>query len=299
MRYLLVGLGNIGAKRRTLLGHRCIATVDPVNPAADYRDVQDCPVDRYDAAILAVPNQVKLGLLRRCLENGKHVLVEKPLLFPDHETAQALDQLAQRRRVIWYTSYNHRFEPLIEILKQELAKDTVGRIYHGRFYYGNGTVGNVSGSWRAEGLGVVEDLGPHLLDLLGYLTGCAGSDMEVWSLHKHESRAVDHAVLATTDRRFVLEMSLLSWKNHFEIELYGEHGSLHLTGLCKWGPSELIVRERVRPSGVPRERRQTVTGQDTTWQRDLDYFERLTALGQTSMGNDWWISRVILAAGRP
>ena len=32
MRYLVVGLGNIGGKRRAVLGDRCIATVDPFNP---------------------------------------------------------------------------------------------------------------------------------------------------------------------------------------------------------------------------------------------------------------------------
>ncbi len=35
MRYLLVGYGNIGAKRKALLGDRCVATVDPFNAAAD------------------------------------------------------------------------------------------------------------------------------------------------------------------------------------------------------------------------------------------------------------------------
>ena len=43
MRYLVVGLGNIGEKRRAVLGDRCVATVDPFNPAADYRRPEDCP----------------------------------------------------------------------------------------------------------------------------------------------------------------------------------------------------------------------------------------------------------------
>lgn len=293
MRYLLVGLGNIGLKRRALLGVRCVATVDPFNASADFRAIQDCAADRYDAAILAVPNQVKLELLRTLLALGKHVLVEKPLLFPDRETAQDLKRLAHQHHAVWYTSYNHRFEPLIEMLKQELDKGTVGRIYHGRFYYGNGTVGNIPGSWREDGLGVLEDLGPHLLDLVGCLFNCVGTDVTTWSLERHEAKTFDHGILGTADRRFVIEMSFLSWKNRFEIDLYGEHGSLHLRGLCKWGLSELIVHHRILPSGVPRERRESSTGQDVTWQRDLEYFERMTTMGETSMENDWWISRVI------
>ena len=49
MKYLLVGLGNIGVKRRALLGVRCVATVDPFNTSADFRAIQDCAADRYDA----------------------------------------------------------------------------------------------------------------------------------------------------------------------------------------------------------------------------------------------------------
>ncbi len=296
MKYLLVGLGNIGTKRHALLGQRCLATVDPFNSAADFRDVRDCTEDSYEAVILAVPNPVKIDLLRTFLKLGKHVLLEKPLLFPDRRTAEELKLIALKHKVVWYTSYNHRFEPLIVLMKQELDKGTIGRVYHGRLYYGNGTVGNIIGSWRETGLGVLEDLGPHLLDLLGYLFDCVGLDVDAWSLESHESKRYDHAILATRDRRFIAEMSFLSWKNNFEVELYGEQGSMHLKGLCKWGPSELIIYERVRPSGVPRERRETDCGQDLSWQRDLEYFERFTELGETSMENDWWISRVIQRA---
>ena len=52
MRYLLVGLGNIGGKRRAVLGERCVATVDPFNDAADFSEPEECSIDRYDAAIL-------------------------------------------------------------------------------------------------------------------------------------------------------------------------------------------------------------------------------------------------------
>ena len=63
MRYLLVGLGNIGGKRRAVLGERCVATVDPFNDAADFSEPEECSIDRYDAAILAVPNDVKVRLM--------------------------------------------------------------------------------------------------------------------------------------------------------------------------------------------------------------------------------------------
>lgn len=293
MRYVILGLGNIGSKRRALLGERCIATVDPYNPAADFRDISECSVEQYDAAVLAVPNKFKLDLLRLFLQMGKYVLIEKPLLLPDRKTAENLHRLAKETKAVWYTSYNHRFEPLIEELKMEFESGRIGEVYYGRLLYGNGTVGNIIGSWREEGLGVLEDLGPHLLDLVGYLFGCIGIAVEPWSLQRHEAKSYDHCILATADHRFVMEMSFLSWKNNFEIELYGEKGSVHLKGLTKWGSSGLTVYERARPSGVPRERRKFLEGPDVTWERDLAYFERFVGTGETSMENDWWISKIL------
>src|SRR5215212_1024175 len=169
MHYLIVGLGNIGQRRRALLGERCVATADPFNDAADYRSARECPPDTYDAAILAIPDDDKLELATYLLERGKHVLVEKPLLLPDEATARRLERLAGARKRALYTAYNHRFEPLLVELKEQVAAGAIGEVYHGRLFYGNGTVRHVAGTWRDQGLGVISDLGCHLLDLLAFV----------------------------------------------------------------------------------------------------------------------------------
>ena len=295
MRYLVVGLGNLGQKRRRVLGEKCVATADPFNPAADYANPADCPSNRYDAAVLAVPTQTKLPLLEYFLEHGKDVLVEKPLLFDDRASADRLDRLARRHSATWYTSYNHRFEPLVERLKQRLDAGQLGTFYYGRLFYGNGTVANVVGTWRDHGLGVLEDLGSHLLDLSGFLLGRPEGPFRPWSLERHEASAsFDHCVLASDSGRLVLEVSFLAWKNTFSVDLFGEHGSLHLAGLPKWGPATLVSRERVLPSGVPREETETApAGEDTTWERDIAHFESLNGTGKTTVDNDWWISETL------
>lgn len=295
LNYLLVGLGNIGRKRQEVLGEHCVATVDPYNAAAEFASPDGCDPDRYQAAILSVPNEVKLELLHYFLSRGKHVLVEKPLLFPDRPSAEKLQRMAEDHRAVWYTSYNHRFEHLVAALKERLDEGRIGQIYSARLFYGNGTVGNVIGTFREQGLGVVEDLGSHLVDLSGHLLGYAGAEFSAWSLQRHESKGLDRAILGSTDGRVVLEMSFLSWKNTFTIDVIGQRGSLHLSGLRKWGPSELLLRERVFPSGVPHETCETSEGPDVTWRLDTEHFERQVAGGQTSMENDWWISRTLLA----
>lgn len=296
MNYLLVGLGNIGRKRMALLRERCIASVDPFNAEADYRRPEDCP-DTYQAVILATPNQSKLQLLEWFLQRGKHVLVEKPLLFPDSQVAQRLEQLALSHRAIWYTSYNHRFETLVARAREYLRSDRIGTVHYARLFYGNGTVANVAGTWRDQGLGVLEDLGSHLLDLSAELLGWQGREFRAWSLEHHEAQSFDHCILASADARIVLEMSYLSWKNTFTVDVCGSRGSLHLNGLQKWGPSQLMLRERVLPSGIPTEFREEAPGAvDPTWQRDLDHFEALCTASapRTSLETDAWISRTLL-----
>ena len=293
MRYIVVGHGNIGAKRKQLLENRCVATVDPYNAAADYRTLPECPLDLYDAAVLSVPNQLKISLLDYLLDHGKHALVEKPLVFPDEAIAYSLQQKAEQHEAIWYTSYNFRFEPYVVRLRELLAVGSIGEVYRARMFYGYGTAGSVSGTWRDDRLGVLQDLGSHLVDLVGFVFGRFGSDFLVWERCAHELTGIDHCILATADRRIVIECSYLSWKNRWTIEIIGARGALQMDGLTKWGASELIIQRRRLPSGIPDERREAVTGPDPTWAADLAHFEAMVAAGQTSFENDLWVSHTL------
>jgi scyllo-inositol 2-dehydrogenase (NADP+) len=296
MRYLVVGFGNIGRKRKAVLGDRCVATVDPFVTAADYATPADCSPDRYDAAILAVPNHLKLELLEYFLDLGKHVLIEKPFILPEADTARRLADHARAAGAIWYTSYNFRFEPNVVALKRHLAAGALGDVYRVRMFYGNGTAGNLAGTWRDSDLGVLEDLASHLVDLAGFVFGKFGSRFRVWERRGHELKGIDHCVLATDDRTVVLEASFLSWKNRWRIEVVGERGALEMDGLTKWGSSELVLYRRRFPSGPPAETRHLVDGPDPTWASDLRHFEERAAARQTSCENDLWISRTLAMA---
>jgi predicted dehydrogenase len=296
MKYLVVGCGNIGRKRKQVLGERCVGTVDPYLPSADYPSLAECPLDMYDAAVLAVPNPVKLELLEFLLDHGKHALVEKPLVFPDEETADRLRRTAARREAIWYTSFNFRFEPHVVSLKHLIADGAIGPVYRARMFYGYGTAGSVAGTWRDSTLGVLEDLVSHLIDLSGFVFGRFGSEFIVWERSNDELRGVDHCILATADRRIVIESSFLSWKNRWSIDVTGAEGALQMQGLTKWGRSELVVQRRRLPSGAPEERCEVLTGPDLTWAADLRHFEGMVARGETSYANDLWLSRTLLRA---
>ncbi|MBI2058260.1 MAG: Gfo/Idh/MocA family oxidoreductase [Nitrospirae bacterium] len=290
LRYLLVGLGHLGGKRRRILGRACVATVDPENREADHRGIEQAPDAGYDAVILCVPNGEKLKLLRECLARRKHVLVEKPLVFPDLEIARSTAALASQSGCVWYTSYNHRFEPHIRLLKRKLDESTLGEIYHARIQYGNGTVRNWLGTWRESGYGVIEDLGSHLIDLAGYLFGIQDTRFRLVDARRLESKAYDYCLFATPDRRFFFECANIMWKNTFRVDVYGEKGSLHAAGLTKWGAATFELHRRVLPSGRPVETTDRIEMEDPTWELDIKEFERRVQEGHTSLDGDWRIS---------
>jgi predicted dehydrogenase len=295
MRYLVVGYGNIGAKRKAVLGERCVATVDPGNGAADHATPAGCPPSTYDAAILAVPNPAKVELVDYFLGLGKQVLIEKPFIL-DLATADRLARRGRQHGAIWYTSYNFRFEPNVVALTRQLAAGAIGEVYRVRMFYGNGTAGNLAGTWRDSTLGVLEDMASHLVDLAGFVFGRFGCEFRVWERRGHELKGPDHCILATADRSLVIEVSFLSWKNRWRIEVVGERGALEMDGLTKWGTSELRLLRRKFPSGAPEETVESASGPDPTWAADIAHFEAMAAAGQTSRENDLWISRTLVRA---
>ena len=111
MRVIVVGLGVQGNKRKYFSGKDFIASVDPLNINANYRTIEEVPLDSYDAVLACTPDEPKYKIIKYCLENKKHVLVEKPLWAIDDKQLEELELLAIKNKVVCYTAYNHRFEP--------------------------------------------------------------------------------------------------------------------------------------------------------------------------------------------
>jgi scyllo-inositol 2-dehydrogenase (NADP+) len=226
MRAIVVGLGIQGKKRLAIAGAEAVATVDPVNETAAHRSIRDIPLASYEAALVCTPDAAKLELLEYLLGNGKHVLVEKPLLAEDDAALERLAALARRTSAICYTAYNHRFEPHFVRMKETIESGLLGRI---------------------------------------------------------ENRAFDHVTFGTRGIPVIeLEMSLLSWRNDFTCDVYGESGSAHISSLCKWGPSTFTRRTRVLPSGRPPEEAVTLVQPDPTWTLEYDHFKAICASGRGS-----------------
>jgi scyllo-inositol 2-dehydrogenase (NADP+) len=289
MRVVVVGLGVQGRKRRAVAGPEVVATVDPVVAGADYRRIEDVPASSYDAAMLCVPDASKLALLDFLAAQGKHMLLEKPLLAGDEAALTRLAGRVRRAGVVCYTAYNHRFEPHFVRMRDLLRSGDLGRVYHARLFYGNGTARDVRESaWRDQGAGVLPDLGSHLLDTVLFWFGDLAAGWKVLAAHRFENRSFDHmAFAASGEPALAAEISLLSWRNHFTADVYGEKGSAHIESLCKWGPSVFVRRARVLPSGRPPEEAITLVQSDPTWSLEYDHFKGLCAAGRgDNLDND-------------
>lgn len=296
MRVCVVGLGIQGKKRKAIAAGDVVATVDPVAPDVQYRDIESVPLDGYDAALVCTPDKPKLSILRYLLSNGKHALVEKPLLAEDESELRGLLELARANNTTCYTAYNHRFEPHIANLKKTLSSGALGQIYLARFFYGNGTALDVKRSvWRDAGIGVASDIGSHLLDMGLFLFGNLDPAFTVWSFDCLENNACDHVLFGSRARKPVIEFetTLLSWRNTFTADVYGELGSAHINSLCKWGPSTYTVRQRIFPSGRPTEETEVLEMPDPTWALEYEYFKGLCLTGETNIENDIWINSVL------
>lgn len=297
VKVIVVGMGVQGAKRQRAAGNDVVATVDPTAKLVDYKDVRAVPLGDFDAAILCIPDSPKVAMVEYLLSNKKHVLVEKPLFSENEKNIRSLLGLADANNVVCYTAYNHRFEPHFVRMRDLIQSGALGNIYSLRMFYGNGTARLVRDSeWRDTGAGVLPDLGSHLLDTLRFWLGESyEANFEVRGAFAHENKSFDQVIIGSNDMPAIqLEMTLLSWRNHFTCDLFAEKGSAHIESLCKWGPSTFIHRTRILPSGRPTEKVETLEQDDPTWNIEYEHFVDLCKnKGGHNLENDIWINNTL------
>ena len=162
-------------------------------------------------------------------------------------------------------------------------------------FYGNGTAMDVKNSpWRDTGLGALSDLGSHMLDLSLWFFGNAPREFKLWAGNRFENKAYDHILFGAAGNPMLeFEGTMVSWRNTFTLDIFGEHGSVHVFCLCKWGPSTFTLRKRVRPSGRPEEQVETIEMKDPTWALEYDHFKKLCATGASNLDNDLWIKSAL------
>lgn len=147
MRFLVVGTGSIGTRHcRNLsaLGHQIVAwDSDP----ARLREAEALPSVKgvlslahglgmqLDGTLICTPPASHIPLVRRALEAGAHVFVEKPLADAAGEVPALLDEAGRRKRLL-LVGLNLRFLKSLKRVKSLLDAGRIGKIYSARAQFG-------------------------------------------------------------------------------------------------------------------------------------------------------------------
>jgi predicted dehydrogenase len=276
MRIGIIGLGNQGKKRLKYLRDQVLWTVDPLDSEASDRYLSDLLLRSVDTVLVCVPDVFKFEYLSRIAAFGKNILVEKPLILGKTQFKKLYEEM-QLHQIFIYEAFNHRFYKNIIEIKQIVDNGIIGEIYHCSYKYGNGTAKRVQNDvGRDLNLGVVSDLGSHLIDLHCFFFGDLQGTVEQLILKKFENQSYDYASF-NINSKFLssFEMSYLDWKNKFEIELLGEKGLVKLSGLGKWGNSILEVYERPPLPSAPKLIFRSEEFEDSTWKAEHHFLQNL------------------------
>ena len=278
MKAVVIGLGTQGKKRLKSLKKKnfFICSFDPFNKLADEKKIEALEYYNYDSVFLCVPDDLKKKYIFFFLKKKKNIFLEKPLNLNSKEIRE-IEKLANLNNVIFYTAYNHRFEPHLIRTKKSLYTNIIGKIYYLKIYYGNGTAKLVNKSWRQKKLNINNDLGSHLVDQLVFLFGIKKYRIIKSIKNNMENETADQSnIILEYDKILVnFEMTYCSWENTFIFYLIGSKGAIKIDNLCKWGPSTFKLQKRKFPSGKPKIISNRLNIKDPTWIRELNYFNIL------------------------
>jgi predicted dehydrogenase len=120
-------------------------------------DVLDDP--RVDAVLIATPPLTHHALVKRALEAGKHVLVEKPLSTTSADAHELVD-IARAEDLVLMPGHTFVYSPAVNTVRSLLTDGVVGDVYFITSARMN------LGKYQRDG--VVTDLAPHDLSILMY-----------------------------------------------------------------------------------------------------------------------------------
>jgi predicted dehydrogenase len=127
----------------------------------DYTEVLDLP--GLQGVVVATTAATHYPIAREALEQGKHVLVEKPMTL-DMGEAEELIELAQRKNLVLMVGHILLFHPVVVSLKRSIERGTLGKIHY--IYSKRVNLGQVKKDENS-----LWSLAPHDISVMLYLLG--------------------------------------------------------------------------------------------------------------------------------
>ncbi len=190
----IIGIGNMGSGHcRNILEGRCprvrLAAICDVNPQrlTPFADILAFADSRalirsglVDAVLVATPHYDHTTIGIDALQEGLHLLTEKPLSVHVADCLRLIAAYEQRPRPaqVFAAMFNERTIPRNRVLRELIHSGVLGRInriswtttdwFRSEAYYASG---GWRATWSGEGGGVLTNQCPHRLDLLQWWFG--------------------------------------------------------------------------------------------------------------------------------
>lgn len=221
---------------------------------------------RMDFISIVTPNHMHFPPAKLALENGFHVLSDKPATF-DLDEAKQLGALIKKTGLLYGLTHNYTGYPLIKQAREMIRDGKIGKVRKVVVEYPQGWLatrieesGQKQAAWRTDpkrsgAAGCVGDIGTHAENLAEYVTGLKISELAADLSTFVEGRQLDDD--ANILLRFehgakgVLHCSQISVgeENNLSIRVYGELGGL------EWHqrePNTMFVKWLEKPMEVYR-----------------------------------------------
>jgi scyllo-inositol 2-dehydrogenase (NADP+) len=131
------------------------------------RSIEDLLRDEELGLIVVnTPDSTHYELTKKCLERGKHVVVEKPMTMTVAE-AEDLIALAQRKNKVLTVFQNRRWDGDFLTVQKVLRDGSLGRLVEFESHYDRYRNYIQPGTWKeksADGAGILYNLGSHMID---------------------------------------------------------------------------------------------------------------------------------------
>lgn len=222
--------------------------------------------ERMDFVAIVTPNHMHFPPAKLALENGFHVLSDKPATFNLAE-AKALQKLVKKTGLLYGLTHNYTGYPLVKQARHMVATGQLGKIRKVVVEYPQGWLatrleasGQKQAAWRTDpkrsgAAGCIGDIGTHAENLAEYITGLQIEELaaDITTFVKGRALDDDGNVLLRFrgGAKGVLHSSQISVgeENNLNIRVYGEKGGL------EWHqkePNTLLVKWLDRPMEVYR-----------------------------------------------
>jgi len=225
------------------------------------------PADkRMDFLTIVTPNFAHFAPAMMALENGFHVMIEKPITFTLDEAKQLKQKLAETGLLLGLT-HTYSGYPMVKQAKQMVKEGVLGNVRKIYVEYPQGWLSKLSerecnkqAAWRTDPkrsgkAGAMGDIGTHAAHLAEYISGlkitklCADLNIVV------EGRALDDdgAVLLKFENGasgvLIATQVAAGEENALKIRVYGEKGGLEW---AQHEPNTLLVKLLDAPMQVLR-----------------------------------------------